>query len=223
MKIPPVIRRAHSSIWVIRPKIPDRLFTPKAIRSAKTSTGNPVATPYTAGRSSPDPALTARGSSEPKKSAAETGQNASENITPRSSAPNSPMSSARRVRASDVPPPNEGSDSSPRRIIPTRTRIGPSSLLTVNWSTAETPGADRTLVASRTPSTTYVKTRPSVYRIPARKTCRGCATRRARNETAAMFVARGHGLTAVRSPSQNAVATPNQRALTALPTPPRLP
>ena len=35
MKIPPVILRAHSSICATRPKIPDRLFTPKAIRSAK--------------------------------------------------------------------------------------------------------------------------------------------------------------------------------------------
>jgi hypothetical protein len=54
------------------------------------------------------------------------------------------------------------------------------------------------------PSAAYATILPRVYANPDKNTINGCAILFERNETAAMFVANGHGLIEVNIPSHSA-------------------
>jgi hypothetical protein len=98
----------------------------------------------------------------PKNHTAEIGQKDRAKIIPKSPAPQIPHDSTRFCDFSLKPEPEVLMLISSNRIIPTKMRIGPSSLFIYFCRRCDTWGIDRTLVTRRIPSSTYVRMRPRV-------------------------------------------------------------
>jgi len=89
--------------------------------------------------------------------------------------------------------------------MPVTIKMGPNALFIYfcrKFATTGTLNSDSTI---RKPNIAYANILPTIYEIPDKNTILEWAIFLDKNETAAIFVAKGHGLIEVRMPSQKAV------------------
>jgi len=145
-KMPPVMRRAQSSIFVRLLNAFPTDWAEKAMMKAKAMTGRAVPRPYRAGKRIFEPAPRHRGSRLPKKRAADTGQKVRAKMTPSSPAPQMPLFSIFCFSQSLMPLPlNILRLITSSRTSPTITSRGPISLFIHSCRNMETSGVDRRL------------------------------------------------------------------------------